>query len=66
MIKEVLAQIAEMKQSFPFNIEMELQDDDWLFSKAAMNKNSKDSLMRNIHSGQDMLRMMLSSVGIMY
>lgn len=66
MIMQTLEQIAEIKQSFPFTFEEKLKDNDWLFGKAAVNRELMRQLKEEYSIGQDTLRMMLSSVGILY
>jgi len=66
LIKDTLAQIADMKQNFPFNVEQQLNDEDWLFSKKAVNRELKRQLNEEYSIAQDLLRMMLSSVGMIY
>lgn len=66
MIRQTLEQIADIKQSFPFTFEEKLKDDDWLFGKAAVNRELMRQLKEEYSIGQNTLRVMLNSVGIMY
>ncbi|MFA0815223.1 MAG: J domain-containing protein [Anaerofustis sp.] len=66
LIKQTLADIAAIKTTFPFTFEEKLRDEDWLFGKNAINNQLYRQLKQEYGIHYEQLRMMLSSVGILY
>lgn len=66
LIQQTLMQLAEIQAQFPFTHKQDLKDPDWVFSKTAVNKELLRQLKEEYNMGTELLRVMLSSVGIKY
>ncbi len=66
LMTQTLADIAAIKTTFPFTFEQKLKDEDWLFAKNAINHQLHRQLKEEYGSQYELLRTMLSSVGILY
>lgn len=61
---KTFVKIADIEQSFPFTFEEQLNDDEWLLDKTALNQKIKKQLMEDYSFTQHLLNMMLKSAGI--